>query len=844
MADADELGRSVALLLRALISRALHVKLDKTALFLAEQLHALRPSDEIATFWLARCLVVDAEPHAALHLLHNTQVHASQSGASTSTWASSSTQHLTPAFSRRAGKQPGHQATEAAYGASVRCATVYAQACRAIGRAKEGQAVLSAAKRQSLLHTSIADPETLVDDRVELDLPMQLDPTDASIHFQLGQLAQEAQEPDEAVKHYRDALESCWYCWDAYEALCRLGRPPHLEAVLGPSVRPPAPSATTQWAEAKRPATRSKDWQSVFSLPHPGAPIDTGNELGLNDSFSNSFDMSYLNMATSAAAATQVKPLLQTRHSHFATAPTVRETTELATLPPLSRSDPASTLPAGPLFTPTAPAPAVSRPPPPLKRPRSNISSETNTPPMMPDFQIDSSLPRPSRAGPDGNRKTLGVGLNLPSSHLMPDIDGSGPQQRKTSLHRVISAGSGEVAPGRLESKQTSRLPSDTRDLKRPKRSDRSDNKSSTSQDTAKQTNGHHSEVDSASSPELIKPETKAKSGPVQLEGASSWLKGIVHGFAQAQSHLAKYECESVISTIFALPCEQRNTFRAWILLALARFESIDYTAADRAFAKARELSPYHVKHMDIYSSLLWHLQKPASLSFIAQEVMSFAPSSAEAWIATGNVFSWGEDHQSALKCFKRALQVSPECILAYTLAGHEALALEEWEHATSFYREAVKKDRVSYRAWYGLGNTYMKTGKFTLAEYHFRRAASINPSNALLVCCIGMALEKLGKRVQALEQYDAACLLAPTSQAVKFRRAKARIATRQFEPALRDLLDLKDEAPDEFNVHYMLGKLYGAMGDRTKMTRHLTYAQDLDPRSAGRCVQSGCTKD
>lgn len=45
----------------------------------------------------------------------------------------------------------------------------------------------------------------------------------------------------------------------------------------------------------------------------------------------------------------------------------------------------------------------------------------------------------------------------------------------------------------------------------------------------------------------------------------------------------------------------------------------------------------------------------------------------------------------------------------------------------------------------------------------------------------------------------------------------------------------VRELAPDEFNVHFLLGKLYGAMGDKANMTRSLTFAQDLEPRAAGR---------
>jgi hypothetical protein len=36
------------------------------------------------------------------------------------------------------------------------------------------------------------------------------------------------------------------------------------------------------------------------------------------------------------------------------------------------------------------------------------------------------------------------------------------------------------------------------------------------------------------------------------------------------------------------------------------------------------------------------------------------------------------------------------------------------------------------------MGLVYLKQGKPKHAEHHFRRAAEINPSNAVLLCCIG----------------------------------------------------------------------------------------------------------
>lgn len=42
-------------------------------------------------------------------------------------------------------------------------------------------------------------------------------------------------------------------------------------------------------------------------------------------------------------------------------------------------------------------------------------------------------------------------------------------------------------------------------------------------------------------------------------------------------------------------------------------------------------------------------------------------------------------------------------------------------------------------RGRYGLGTCYLRMSKIRLAEYHYRKAAEVHPSNAVLLGCLGM---------------------------------------------------------------------------------------------------------
>lgn len=82
----------------------------------------------------------------------------------------------------------------------------------------------------------------------------------------------------------------------------------------------------------------------------------------------------------------------------------------------------------------------------------------------------------------------------------------------------------------------------------------------------------------------------------------------------------------------------------------------------------------------------------------------------------------------------------------------------------------------------FGLGNVYLKTGKYSLAEYHFRRALDINRANTTLVCCVGTVLEKLHRWKEAYEMYDRAAVLAPESPLVRFKRVRLLVKLQHFE--------------------------------------------------------------
>ncbi|KAI9795641.1 MAG: anaphase-promoting complex subunit cdc27 [Candelina submexicana] len=296
---------------------------------------------------------------------------------------------------------------------------------------------------------------------------------------------------------------------------------------------------------------------------------------------------------------------------------------------------------------------------------------------------------------------------------------------------------------------------------------------------------------------------------------------------------LKHYQCQDAISIFNSISPQQRET--PWVLAQIGRahYEQASYLEAERVFMKIKKITPSHVKDMEVYSTVLWHLKNEVELAYLSHELIELDRLSPEAWCAMGNSFSLQRDHDQALKCFKRATQLEPKFGYAFTLQGHEHVANEEYDKAQVAYRNGISAEHRHYNAWYGLGKVYEKMGKYEIAEKHFRTAATINPTNAVLVCCIGMVLEKLKNPKAALLHYTKACDLAPRSALSRFKKARVLMTLQEHHMALMELKILKDVAPDEANVHFLLGKLYKTLHQKANSVKHFTTALNLDPKAA-----------
>lgn len=325
--------------------------------------------------------------------------------------------------------------------------------------------------------------------------------------------------------------------------------------------------------------------------------------------------------------------------------------------------------------------------------------------------------------------------------------------------------------------------------------------------------------------PKLTEPES------VKVDEALRWILDLLKKMASGYLLSSQFQCQEALAAFSSLPRSHQDT--PWVLARMGRaqYEQANYAEAEKFFRRLRMLAPTRHEDMEVYSTILWHLRKETDLSFLAHELIDDVWDSPQAWCALGNASSLACEHEQALRCFKRAIQLQPGFAYAYTLQGHEHVEKEEYDKALVAYRSAIVADKRHYNAYYGIGMVFEKLGNYDKAMSHYRTALMIHPAHAVLICCVGTVLQRQKQIVQALAYFTKAAELAPRAPEIRHKKARALLATGQLDEAQRELMVLRDLAPNKAQVHFLLGKLAKIRGDRKVAVRHFTIALSLDPK-------------
>lgn len=674
------------------------------------------------------------------------------------------------------------------------CAEIRAKCCTALGRHRQARDAL-----EECLKDPLYTPTPSMEARAATAFPEP-----AVLHCRAGEMALKGNLPDSARHSFQQALALNPMIWEAFEGLCALGNVSDVDDILPPRPPPrkPAPGEETLFRPTATgagfftPAAGSngglfRNYRPDTTQSRPAGPRDSLSTVDSSFFAEDSFQFKAPGLPASRSQAGPSDAVLP---------PAVR---------PLSSADE-----MGPV----------------AKKLRSTVRQR-----VLPSSAADSNHVKPSKSagaaleGADDRSKSSKDSATSSRSNAATTLRGTteqrippgttGPARRSSRLQ--LGANNKTTKPPAKNAKERRRGPARTR----------SNSESEMDEEPMALSRAPSPGSEGQSSSGVAAQQSQAAQEAYEMELADCAIYNLMRTCATATRALAMYECRACLEALERLPVEHQRSAWVMAMVGKAHYEMGEYYAAERAFEAVRALEPYRLWDMEVYSTLLWHLQRHVKLSFLAHELLAINPRSPEAWIAVGNCFSLQKERSQALTCFHRAAQLDPTCAYAYTLSGHESID-DDLDKAITFFEFALHADARHYNAWYGLGTCYMRMSRLRQAEYHYGKAAEIHPHNAVLLGCVGMVKERQGNLEAALDLFNEAVRLSQDNALVRYHRAKVLIAMKKYKLAAQDLEALRDTSPDESNVIFQLAKVYRLMGDKVKSAQTLAIARDVSPKS------------
>jgi anaphase-promoting complex subunit 3 len=274
-----------------------------------------------------------------------------------------------------------------------------------------------------------------------------------------------------------------------------------------------------------------------------------------------------------------------------------------------------------------------------------------------------------------------------------------------------------------------------------------------------------------------------------------------------------------------SFPIEFQHSIECLRTLACYHFRCAKYQEAARLFRRLYDLHPHTVRGVDTFSTVLWQLKDEKALNQLSRRAVALAPSRAETWIASGNLFSLQHNTDAAIQMFQRAASIDKSSSYSLALAGHELLLFDSLAEAAKLFRQSIDRNPSEWSAWYGIGSVHFRQDNFNAAEYYMKKALELNPSSSVLFYVYAMVLRKCDRDDEAQKMFDRALEIDPMNLVAAYQKALLLHEVGNLSGAIECLKKAASLVPHEPGVAMLRGKIAQSLGKLEEATSWYTDA-------------------
>lgn len=161
-----------------------------------------------------------------------------------------------------------------------------------------------------------------------------------------------------------------------------------------------------------------------------------------------------------------------------------------------------------------------------------------------------------------------------------------------------------------------------------------------------------------------------------------------------------------------------------------------------------------------------------------------------------------------AVEYFQKALQLSPDHLIALDNLGSAYRQTKRWNDAQQAYERALRTNPADPEANYGLGMVYAHNEDTTRAEDYLQRALQLRPVYPEALNNLGILYLRTQRRDQAVASFEESIRIAPDFDQSYLNLARVHVIEDNPEKARAVLLELLKHHPDHAQAKSMLEQL------------------------------------
>jgi predicted O-linked N-acetylglucosamine transferase (SPINDLY family) len=189
--------------------------------------------------------------------------------------------------------------------------------------------------------------------------------------------------------------------------------------------------------------------------------------------------------------------------------------------------------------------------------------------------------------------------------------------------------------------------------------------------------------------------------------------------------------------------------------------------------------------------------------------------------------------HNEALKCLTRAIQVEPDAHWYYTALSQVHSALGNPAESARALENVVRLEPKNADVWNVLGGLYARLGRMKDAAEAWRRTLALAPERPDVYNNLGTVLAAMGQTIGAIDAFQNAMRLAPGVPDYPVSLARAMLHEGRTEEAIQRLRRLAEQYPEYARVRTALASVLEHTGDFDGAAAECEQALRLDPNSA-----------